>query len=1062
MALKPSIRSRKGVLFTLVTVIVFILISAEVLTYLQINYNYNALSAAASQQAAAASFAGEMRAGYAQALSQSLRSSLTGLQGYEANYLNIGIDVRNNTASLLQQLVYNSTVQGAPLASSSPSNILSYSQYLESIASSEGMNLTLSRPVLVVYQTAPFALNANLSINATITSGAASFTYPINVGATLNLSGTPDLYGLQSGYSQPLTAAQGPSASLVGNAYADEASTSPFMFAYGTMVVEPSLVQCSSIPANQQSGAFVLVTPDASNVNPNVCGMGGLVTYKLPVSTPLRPYLQYSSQSGALSSIANGMTLLLSGPSLSLLNLSGLAGAVSQELFIADPNAPSYLALASASTASSTAGIYSLSLLDAQPAQFSAASASHIDAGELLTLPSALTVSAWVYPTGTLASSEDIFSADEAQQDGYALKLDPGNRAEFDLWGTSGPLANAVTGANVLQLNQWNLVTGTFGSGSISIYVNGNPYGSNSAATQALPAYVQSTIGAENDAPSMDFSGMISNLQIYSSALPPAQLHALYAGGITGPPANYTSLFYWWPLNGDLGSPPGFAQPLQPYNVIFVPLRGYLGDSTTGAPLPGYRLFPTVALCQSPNGCTNSSYQNLYLPNNPTLPTAYFSGSSSSFSIPHGAGVSTANLTVTAWVRDLNTGAPRGEVLDLLDQNLSVQSGDACFYVNGVNTGSSYTCSQGAVSQGGWTFIAATLSGRTETVYLNGQPSRATTFASAPYPSAMQGSLGACASCSSPYYFTGYMTNVEAYNATLSQGELQAMYDEGIYGTPVSYNGLFAWFPLNGNGNDYAYGLYSAHGSGISYYTLPYDYSPDAETLNLQDSYLPTVMRFDGTGAAVVTNSLQLGASAISVSAWVYPTAVGAQEDILSSGGSLKLALDSTGSQEADFTLNLGGTKYTVSSPANSIHPNSWYFLTGTYSSTSGMELYLNAATPSTLAESGGVVQPSANTVLGNSNTLTKPFMGYLSDVRIYPSALSANQVTSLFLNDSAPGAQESYYWPLSGPAGSVLNVTPDVAAPAANAILISTTQPPLCQSVNVSLGLCGAEYEPG
>jgi hypothetical protein len=54
------------------------------------------------------------------------------------------------------------------------------------------------------------------------------------------------------------------------------------------------------------------------------------------------------------------------------------------------------------------------------------------------------------------------------------------------------------------------------------------------------------------------------------------------------------------------------------------------------------------------------------------------------------------------------------------------------------------------------------------------------------------------------YTFTGQLSNVQIYNTSLSSSEIQALYQEGIGGAPIDLQHLVAWWPLNGNANDYS------------------------------------------------------------------------------------------------------------------------------------------------------------------------------------------------------------------------------------------------------------------
>ncbi len=50
----------------------------------------------------------------------------------------------------------------------------------------------------------------------------------------------------------------------------------------------------------------------------------------------------------------------------------------------------------------------------------------------------------------------------------------------------------------------------------------------------------------------------------------------------------------------------------------------------------------------------------------------------------------------------------------------------------------------------------------------------------------------------------GSVSNVQVYNTALSQNDIQALYLEGIGGAPLNLENLVAWWPLNGNANDYS------------------------------------------------------------------------------------------------------------------------------------------------------------------------------------------------------------------------------------------------------------------
>ena len=52
--------------------------------------------------------------------------------------------------------------------------------------------------------------------------------------------------------------------------------------------------------------------------------------------------------------------------------------------------------------------------------------------------------------------------------------------------------------------------------------------------------------------------------------------------------------------------------------------------------------------------------------------------------------------------------------------------------------------------------------------------------------------------------FNGSISNVQIYDTSLSANDIEALYLEGIGGTPIDLQHLAGWWPLNGNANDYS------------------------------------------------------------------------------------------------------------------------------------------------------------------------------------------------------------------------------------------------------------------
>ncbi|MEM0202089.1 MAG: LamG-like jellyroll fold domain-containing protein, partial [Candidatus Micrarchaeaceae archaeon] len=77
--------------------------------------------------------------------------------------------------------------------------------------------------------------------------------------------------------------------------------------------------------------------------------------------------------------------------------------------------------------------------------------------------------------------------------------------------------------------------------------------------------------------------------------------------------------------------------------------------------------------------------------------------------------------------------------------------------------------------------------------------------------------------CISPSYcninttnFDGYESNLQLYSKQMPIGEVNALYNEGIFGSPISDGNLTLWYSLNGNPYDYNYAV-SGYNNGVSY-----------------------------------------------------------------------------------------------------------------------------------------------------------------------------------------------------------------------------------------------------
>jgi hypothetical protein len=189
-----------------------------------------------------------------------------------------------------------------------------------------------------------------------------------------------------------------------------------------------------------------------------------------------------------------------------------------------------------------------------------------------------------------------------------------------------------------------------------------------------------------------------------------------------------------------------------------------------------------------------------------------------------------ANLptyTINMWVYLMSTSVT---LLMGYTDNVDGTIGCASYYINAnpvtIGTWNQYytpsnweTSASGIyIPTGSWHMLTVTLSGGstgsdgagigTLTVYLDGGSANTvggqSLSSSVPVPLFQIG--GASPSCPGTLTgsLNGNMANVQIYNTTLSAGEVQALYSEGIGGAPLVLQNLVGWWSLNGNFNDYS------------------------------------------------------------------------------------------------------------------------------------------------------------------------------------------------------------------------------------------------------------------
>lgn len=167
--------------------------------------------------------------------------------------------------------------------------------------------------------------------------------------------------------------------------------------------------------------------------------------------------------------------------------------------------------------------------------------AAVFEPGEAFNFANDITLSAWIKTRGS-DQNQTIF-CNESTQGGCRLYLQKDGRLAFEIIGANGRLASNADDKKgiVLEKDKWVQVTATYSSATktIQTYVNGKPDRSASSAV----AYAKGSwlvIGADADAKSGFFNGLIDELRVSPLCLNPTQIQSSW--NIENEPENLISM----------------------------------------------------------------------------------------------------------------------------------------------------------------------------------------------------------------------------------------------------------------------------------------------------------------------------------------------------------------------------------------------------------------------------------------------------------------------------------------------------------------------------------------
>jgi len=827
-------RSSKAQLMSIIMLVLFLLMVAELFSFTQLNVSSNQAVQSLTVSSASSNYGNLLKLSANNFAKESLSKAIQVLASYESTPSLRKGNFITNTSIYLSSLMINGVLpndtSGYPQNAMGNLTLTSYNRSIANLLSFASQAITVNETKPVIFQTDSYSIKVSYTERILINASGNSYRYNIPVNVSISLNNTPDLFYAQRGSAKNiLFASMNNITSVIGGAYATSGNT--FSYAYGSIYNVPSSTSASAtcplpVPARlnfaPMNQSLIIATYNAIDLGSCIEKYAGLITYKSPSTLPVNvPYLTYASSTGILTTLLSGTRALLYGPGLDVLDIENMRSALMNNNFFASPFTPSYLDRASSSfNTQSPNGVFTFSNYDTQAASFTGSNYIAVNVPQASTAAGGYnTVSFWMYWKGNTNQMPIGFSTP------YDLWLSAPTCFGFN---TGSSDAYGINPSNLV--NKWVFVTAMFYNGPYTgnamIFINGEKQVLSQCAGSARSGMMSATahISGWPGGAGYYFEGSLANFQVYNSLLSSQQVRQLYQQGISGVPLSANSLAVWYTLNGNSNDYSGNGNNGIPSAVPYTLLRNYTRDSIFVTPVPTQLSpLPGILSCSNIAQCTDNSLPHLFIGRNPLqmqnafFQTANFNGANSYVKVLDTASLDlTSAFTLSAWINAVSTPNANNYVIGKHESGPNWYGYAFSLLSNArINV---YTdiggWKQGNVlSLNKWHNIVATSDNSILKIYVDG------------VLDVSVGSAGATAAATDLYFgrdiggtqrFNGLISNVQIYTTPLSINKVQALYQAGIGSIPFSGN-LVGWWPLNGNANDYSGNNFNGASSNVIY-----------------------------------------------------------------------------------------------------------------------------------------------------------------------------------------------------------------------------------------------------
>ncbi len=361
-------------------------------------------------------------------------------------------------------------------------------------------------------------------------------------------------------------------------------------------------------------------------------------------------------------------------------------------------------------------------------------------------------------------------------------------------------------------------------------------------------------------------------------------------------------------------------------------------------------------------------------------------------------------------------------------------------------------------------------------------------------------------------YYSGSIANVQVYSTSLSPAQVSSLYTSGLYGPPIFNSTLVAWYPLNGNANDYSGYNINGTPTNVVYYNLQgYTMDPifhnllngynssavkgvlncanlqqcgnssyshlylgsralavsnrivlnETGALGLYNGIVPQGISFNGNGIINTVSSLSGSNYPFAIAMWIDPTAFnfGSNdvESLFSWTGYQSFGLAAQGSN-GNLFIHRCTSADTMASPAvTPSNLNSWMFVALSVTPATGNYLFqLNGQQQTVINTNSFSTANGIGIGLGQAYCGDGNFIGEMADVQLYNAPLSTGQMEQLYQNNTVNGITPVDYWPLASSYNGLFNQTPDIVSGSTGLFYSSSV---ICTSASVVYNTCKLHF---